>query len=120
MLVVRYNREPFEAVVVSLGRKYIGVSRVGEEDIPATKFNNDDRMERSDWSSERLFLGTLEEYREAARKSEESYGLYLDIHNHMSASLGLLRLKAIKAVMDSPTLEEAECKIHELVVYGQG
>lgn len=109
------------AVVVSVGKKYIGVQRDGDEGPYGTviRFNNDEHMEQADWSARRLFLGTVEELKQASAEREAAIEAWKDIYCKLSKSMPPWKLIGMKAVMDSPTLEEAECKIHELVVYGQ-
>lgn len=107
--------------VVSVGKKYIGVQLAGNEGPfgPVDKFINDVNMEQADWSARRLFLGTLEELKRAEAERDAAMEVWDYICRKRSQSTPLWKLSAMKAVMDSPTLEEAECKIHELVVYGQ-
>lgn len=121
VLVVGPNTGCEGGVVVSVGKKYIGVQSVGSEGPfgSVNKFNNDDSMEGKDWSAIRLFLGTVEELKQASAEREVAIEAWKDIYHKLSKSMPPWKLIGMKAVMDSPTLEEAECKIHELVVYGQ-
>jgi len=121
VLVVGPRKEHEKVVVVSVGRKYIGVQwDNGEGPFGAVKkFANDDRMEGADWSAERLFLGTLEELERAEAERDAARAVWEDIDRGLSNSMPLWKLNGMKAVMDSPTLEEAECRIHELAVYRQ-
>ena len=113
------NRET--AVVVSVGKKYIGVQRDDDEGPygAVIRFNNDEHMEQADWSARQLFLGTLEELERAEAERDAAMEAWDYINRKLSKSMPLWKLGAMKTVMDSPTLEEAECRIHELAVYGQ-
>ena len=121
VLAVGPGKDRETAVVVSVGKKYIGVQSVGSEGPfgSVNKFNNDEHMEQADWSARQLFLGTLEELERAEAERDAAMEAWDYINRKLSKSMPLWKLNGMKAVMDSPTLEEAECKIHELVVYGQ-
>lgn len=121
VLVLDPYRGNMEAVVVSIGKKYIGVQRYGAKgsEEPVMRFNNDDHMDKADWSATSLFLGTLEELEQSRAERDAAMEAWDYINRKLSKSMPLWKLGAMKAVMDSPTLEEAECRIHELAVYGQ-
>lgn len=121
VLVVGPGTECEGGVVVSVGKKYIGVQSVGSEGPfgAVIRFNNDEHMEQADWSARQLFLGTLEELERAEAERDAAMEAWDYINRKLSKSMPLWKLNGMKAVMDSPTLEEAECRIHELAVYGQ-
>lgn len=70
VLVVGPDTGFMRAVVVSIGKKYIGVQWDDDEGPcgvvkglcgAVIRFNNDEHMEEADWSARQLFLGTVEE-----------------------------------------------------------
>jgi hypothetical protein len=117
VLVLDPYRGNMEAVVVSIGKKYIGVQRYGAKgsEEPVMRFNNGDHMHKADWSATSLFLGTLEELEQAEAEREAALEAWKDIYCKLSKSMPPWKLIGMKAVMDSPTLEEAERRIHELL-----
>jgi len=126
VLVVGPGEGCARAVVVSVGKKYIGVQQDDDEGPcgavkglcgPVRKFNNDDWMEEKDWSAVRLFLGTIQELEQARAEREAALEAWKDINWKLSTSMPPWKLNGMKAVMDSPTLEEAERKIHQLFIH---
>lgn len=81
------------------------------------RFNNDDYMEGKDWSARRLFLGTVEELKQARAEREAAMEAWEYIKRKLSQSMPSWKLIGMKTVMDSPTLEEAERKVHELFIH---
>lgn len=126
VLVVGPDTECERAMVVSVGKKYIGV-QLDDDEGPCgvvkglcgavIRFNNDEHMEEADWSARRLFLGTVEELKQARAEREAAMEAWKDIDCKLSQSMPPWKLIGMKAVMDSPTLEEAERKVHELFIH---
>ena len=71
----------------------------------------------ADWSARRLFLGTVEELQQARAEQDAAMEVWDYIDRRLSQSMPLWKLNGMKAVMDSPTLEEAERRIHELFIH---
>lgn len=117
VLVLDPYRGNMEAVVVSIGKKYIGVQRYGAKgsEEPVMRFNNDDHMHKADWSATSLFLGTLEELEQSRAERDAAMDVWSVINRRLSQSMPLWKLRAMKAAMESQTLEEAERRIHELL-----
>lgn len=93
-----------EAVVTSLGKKYIGVQSIqldGTLSGRTEKFYNDERCGRVDWGQWRLFLGTKEEWLEAKERARMTLELYREVYPKISYSLGYEKLKAIKDIIYS-------------------
>ena len=119
VLVVGPGEECERAVVVSIGKKYIGVQWDDDEGPYGSvmRFKNDDYMEGKDWSARRTFLGTVEELKQARAEREAAMEAWEYIKRKLSQSMPPWKLIGMKAVMDSPTLEEAERKVHELFIH---
>lgn len=112
------------AVVVSVGKKYIGVQLDDDEGPcgvvkglrgPVMRFKNNDYMEGVDWSARRLFLGTIQELEQERSEGDAAMDVWSVINRRLSQSMPLWKLRAMKEAMESKTLEEAERRIHELL-----
>lgn len=105
-----YTRDPsyYNAQVIAVGPKFITVAYLyGDDEIGRTiKFNNDDRMSEKGYSSTQLFLGTEKEYLDYKQQENEAKEIWRDIDRKIYYTLGLEKLKAIKAIIDSDDLHE--------------
>lgn len=103
-----------ELVVVTIGPKYIGCQHIhdGETYGQVQKYNNDERMCMKDWGQWRLFLGTKEEYLQEIENQKKCKELYHEIDNMLYAGLGYEKLVAIKAIIESDSVDDALAKMH--------
>lgn len=89
--------------VISIGPKYISVGRLWDDgDVGrASKYNNDERMNLKDFGTNKLFLGTREEYQKYKEHEKETLALVREISPKIGVSLGYEKLSQIKAIIDS-------------------
>lgn len=93
-----------EAVVVTLGKKFIGVQTIyedGSQSNRTEKYYNDERCGRVDWGQWRLFLGTKEEWIEAKEKAKLTREIYREVYSKLCEGLGYEKLKAIRDIINS-------------------
>lgn len=94
-----------EAVVTSLGKKYIGVQTVRADgtlnEYRTEKYYNDEHCGRVDWGQWRLFLGTKEEWLFAKEQAKLTREIYREVHSKLCEGLGYEKLKAIKDIINS-------------------
>lgn len=104
----------YEGQVTGIGPKFITVAYIyyGGELGQTIKFNNDDKMAEKDYSNTQLFLGTEEEYLEYKQQVNEAKEIWRDIDHNISYTLGLEKLKAIKAIIESDDLYETICQLY--------
>lgn len=91
-----------KAVITAIGFKYITVATIfnngslGREN----KFNNDDRMCLKDYSSQKLFLGTEEEYEAFLKEAAMAKEIYNEIEHLITPGLGYEKLSKIKSIIN--------------------
>ena len=111
-----YTRDKsyYNAQVTAIGPKFITVAYLYSDDElgRTVKFYNDERMCEKDYSNNKLFLGTEDEYTAMLLVEYESKEIWRDINNKISYTLGLEKLKAIKAIVESDDLYETICHLY--------
>ena len=112
----KYTRDKsyYDAQVTAVGPKFITVAYLyGDDELGRiVKFHNNDRMTEKEYSSSQLFLGTEEEYLDYKQQENEAKEIWRDIDNKIYYTLGLEKLKTIKAIIDSDDLYETICHLY--------
>ena len=105
-----YTRDTsyYNAQVTAVGPKFITVAYLYSNDElgRTVKFHNDDRMSEKDYSSNQLFLGTEDEYMATLLLEREAKDISRGLDYKIDYHLGVEKLKAIKAIVDSDDLHE--------------
>ena len=112
-----YTRDTsyYNAQVTAVGPKFITVAYLyGDDDKlgRSVKFYNDERMSEKDYSSNKLFLGTEDEYTSMLLVEREGKDIARDLDHKIDYRLGVEKLKAIKAIVESDDLYETICHLY--------
>lgn len=111
-----YTRDTayYNAQVTAVGPKFITVAYLYDDnELGRTiKFHNDERMCEKDYSSNQLFLGTEDEYMTTLLLEQEAKDISRDLDHKIDYHLGVEKLKAIKAIVESDDLYEAICQLY--------
>ncbi len=107
------RHQPKTAVVDSVGRKYIKVKYLLSDGSTCSNVCSFDIEFLSDkeWSQRHLFLGTIEELEVARKEFALTEELMDYISDKLSSYIPYEKLKAIKDIIDSPTLGDALAKL---------
>lgn len=103
---------PTTVIVDSVGRKYVKVRQTIDGKPIGNVLNFDiETLSDKEWSHRHLFLGTVEELVEARKQAAMANELANYISAKVSKSMPYEKLKAIKDIIDSPTLDAALAKL---------
>ena len=105
-----YTREKkcYKGQVTGIGPKFITVAYIYGDNMlgHTTKFYNNEQMSEKDYSSRQLFLGTEDEYMAMLLVEREAKDISRGLDNKIDYHLGVEKLKAIKAIVESDDLYE--------------
>lgn len=112
----RYTRDTsyYNAQITAVGPKFITVAYLyGDNELGRTvKFDNNEWMCEKDYANNRLFLGTEDEYMAMLLTEREAKDISRDLDRKIDCHLGVEKLKAIKAIVESDDLYETICQLY--------